>query len=90
MAFGPVPVVADLPAVAQTLPGQGCGSVVSHPHPAAWSAAIRRYVDDPSGWEHESRQALDLARRFTYETYLGRVRSLLAQENDGVAGVPRR
>lgn len=78
LAFGTVPVVANLPAAAQMLSKEGCGSVVPQPDPVAWSAAVRRYTNDPSGWKHESQQAVDLARRFTYETYVGRVRSLIS------------
>ena len=73
MAFGCVPITSGVSAMGQIL-GETGGAVVVAPD-ESWADAVERVLTDGS-MDRLARQGIDAAGRFTYSSYLSRVRQL--------------
>lgn len=72
MAFGCVPVTAPVSSIGQTL-GETGGAVLVRPD-GSWVEAVSGVLD--GSWQGLLRQGLGSVDRFSYSTYLERVRSM--------------
>ena len=77
MAYGAVPVTSDVSSIPQLLNAFRAGRALPARQCAAFAAAIREYVSEPSAWTADSRNAVEAARSFSYDAYLDAVRQLL-------------
>ncbi|MCP3958344.1 MAG: glycosyltransferase family 4 protein [bacterium] len=77
MAYGVVPLASAIASIPQILEECRTGRALPHTDVDAFARAIEGYLTDPKTWKAESLAGTEAADRFTYEHYLGAVRSLV-------------
>ena len=77
MAYGAVPLAGAISSIPQYLKQFETGRVCHPLNVPEFASAIAWYVAHPADWARESARGAALAERFTYGSYLERVRELL-------------
>jgi glycosyltransferase involved in cell wall biosynthesis len=78
MAFGAVPVAGAVSCIPRVMAQIGAGAALPPDDIDALAGAIESLVRDPARWDAHRRNGYASAHLFTYETYVDRVRQLLA------------
>jgi phosphatidylinositol alpha-1,6-mannosyltransferase len=78
MAFGVVPVASRVSSIPEYLVRFDIGTVADPDDIEGFVDGVRGYLNAPDRWRHESPMASAAAAEFTYDRYLGSVRTLLA------------
>ncbi len=76
MAHGVVPLTNAVSSIPEMLESFGIGAAVKDNRPAAYLDLIHAYLASSWRWKQERDKAIQIARKFTYESYLAAVRAL--------------
>ena len=76
LAFGVVPVTSTVSSIPQVLGEVGAGFVSDDLSSDALASLVEQVASSAAGWREQSRRAMGGAARFTYTSYLERVRRL--------------
>lgn len=86
MAHGAVCLAGAVSAIPQVLTETGAGDAVAPADVGAFTGLVRDYVAEPERWRRTSRNGMDAAERFTYETYLEAVSNTIGARWPGSFG----
>lgn len=81
MAYGVVPVAANVSSIPQYLKQFSTGKVFAPGDIAGFANAIEFYWQHPTVWRQESAAAVAAAERFSYSSYITAVRHLLGLQS---------
>ena len=77
MAYGAVPLSTRISSIPQFLSDFKTGRAIDAAESGLFCGAILEYLRDPSNWMLESGRACEAAARFSYRSYLNRVKEIL-------------